>query len=591
MKIPPTWCRIIAYLFALTRLSMAADTTSVRLYQLNHYYTLNAFSRLDMNTPHFLIRANYQNSSNVYKKPGDPTRIKQENALETRFLYKQNPLFFIGPSFRGYCLSDEQHSSENDYTNSRIVMSGLFQKTLSLSGNAGLFQEKRRGIQDVGWYSALELLRENQQNMLTPTIRFQYDKTPHRVNYTTDNILQFKTAFIEDIFNNLNLHFKETRREYFVNPSDLSRTEIRTTSTRQVQDKFSYIFPWKIRFLYNVRFSSTTDILDFYLSDSSATRKRDSYQLHNQFVLTKKQGNLNVKGEFTLDQNQDQSSADRDEIRVPADYKYARKTINTQASYTLSTNDSLLFRYQVSLLHFDTPDSNNTDDRDELSYVVNPQLSLRLSPYIRWNLSGQMYLHHLIYLHAGRSGQNHWNRVYSLRSHLNLAIPARLIWSSTQSLSSNYFVYDFEDSAFVNVSSQIFRSLYMDQNVDYFFTSSWGISLRLSGRFEDDGALNWSRFIQDKNSERIQVNQEYLISYRKGAFKISGGPVFSKRWFYQKGPDDQWALIHYVYRRGMTGEFQFHRNVRFKYTLEAIRQSGQKKVYNQNGFLQIHFIL
>jgi hypothetical protein len=131
----------------------------------------------------------------------------------------------------------------------------------------------------------------------------------------------------------------------------------------------------------------------------------------------------------------------------------------------------------------------------------------------------------------------------------------------------------------------------MDQNVDYFFTSSWGISLRLSGRFEDDGALNWSRFIQDKNSERIQVNQEYLISYRKGAFKISGGPVFSKRWFYQKGPDDQWSLIHYVYRRGMTGEFQFHRNVRFKYTLEAIRQSGQKKVYNQNGFLQIHFIL
>lgn len=591
MKVLRTWCILFLCLYAFTRQSFGADTTSVRLYQLNHYYTFDAFSRLSLNTDHFLLNATYQNNSNVYRKPTDPTRIKQENLLDTRLLYKINSHFLSGPSFRGYRLSDEQHSSENDYSNSRIGLSGLYRNSVTLSGNAGLFREKRRGIQDMGWYSLIELMSTDNDKIITPSIRLQYDKTPERVNYTTDNTLWIKTPFIENIFNNLSLHFKETRREYFINPSSLSQTEVRTTSTRRIQDQFSYIFPLNIRFLYNVRFSSTTDKLNFYLSDSSATRKRDSYQLHNQFLVSKKQGDLNLRAGYTIDQNQDQSSANSVEIRVPADYKYARQTINTQAAYNISSTDSLFLRYQVSLLHFDTPDSNNTDDRDELSYVVNPQLSIRLSPYIRWNVSGQMYLHHLIYLHAARSGQNHWNRVYSIRSHLNLSIPARLNWSSTQSLSSNYFVYDYEDSAFVNVNSRVFRSLYLDQNIDYFLSSHWSVTLRLSGRFEDDGALDWNRFIQEKSSDRIQVNQTYLLSYRKRQFKIFAGPVFSKRWFYQKGPDDQWSLIHYVYRNGITGGCQFSSMLRFKYTLETIRQTGQKQVYNQNGFLQIHFIL
>lgn len=589
-KFPTGWILMI-YLFAVTRPCLGSDTTSIHIYQLNHYYTIDGFSHLNVNTNHFLIKANYKNKSNIFAKPGEPNRVKQENVFDTNFLYHVNPLFFVGPSFHDYRLSDEQHSSENNYTNSRVGFTGQLDKKLSFIGNGGFFWEKRRGIQDEGWYTSFELFNKEPYQIITPYLRLNYDKTPYRDNYTTDNSLKIKTPFFDDIFNTLTLNFKETRREYYINPNALSQTEVRTTRNQQLQDQFSYVFPFDIRFVYNLRFAAIRDNLNFYLSDSSATRERNTYQFTNQFYVSKNMEHLHIKGGYTSDQNQDQSSANRDEIQLPADYKYVRQTINTEAAYFLNPTDSLSLRYQVSVFHYDTPDTNNTDDRDEISYVLNPQLNFQLSPYIRWNVSGQMYLHHLIYLSSRRSGQNHWNRVYSISSHLNLSIPARLNWSSTQSLSTNYFVYDYEDSAFVNVNSNIFRSLYLDQHIEYFFSSPWGISLRVSGRLEDDGLLDWQHFIQDKATERYQVNQEYLISYRKQNFNVFAGPVFSKRWFYQKSANDQWTLIHYIYRRGITGGCRIKNLFHFKYTFEAIQQTGQKKVYNQNGALQLNIIL
>jgi len=225
------------------------------------------------------------------------------------------------------------------------------------------------------------------------------------------------------------------------------------------------------------------------------------------------------------------------------------------------------------------------------SYVINPRLSLKISPHIRWNLSGQLYLHHLIYLHSDRSAQNHWNHVYLIRSDLFLNLPGKLNWTSTQSISSNYFIYDYEDSAFVNVNSRIFRSLYVDQAAEFFISPQWSIKYRINARLEDDGTLDWSNFIQDKTTERIHVQQVLLFNYRTRNLKIFTGPVLSKRWYYQFNPDGNRSLIHYVYRRGVSTGCQYKTFIRLKYTLEAIHQTRQKRVFNQNGTLQISFII
>jgi len=583
-------CLLFFCLMTVTRILTAADTTSVYIYQLNHYYTLQGLSALTLDRNHTYLKAMYQNRSNIYAKPSDQTRIKQENLVDARLLYKFKESVMSGPAVRWYTLSDEQHSSQNDYHNTRLGLAGMYRNKVTLTGSAGFFNEQRLSLEDRGWYANMALIRPKNQ-IFNPSLRWQYDKTPDRSNYTTDNRLNIITPFAQDIFNHLTVHFKETRREYFIDPENPGRTEIRTTTNREIKNRFSYILPLHIRLLYNVRFSSATDYLNFYIADSSANRKRDSYQFQNQIFLSRFKNNLHLRGGFSIDQNQDQSSANRDEIRLPADYKYSRTTLNALSSYRLSKTDSLSIRYQVSLLHFDTPDSNNTDDKDELSYVFNPQLSVALSPYLRWNLSGQVYLHHLIYLHSSRSGQNHWNRVYTIRSNLSLSIPARLTWSSTQSISSNYFIYDYEDSAFVNISSRIFRSLYIDQSVDYFLSSQWNIKFRISGRFEDDGLLDWNRFIQEKYSDRIQVSQEFLINFRARSVQIFAGPVNSRRWFYQNTAGNGKTLIQYVYRNGVTAGCQFRTNIRLKYTMEAIHQKNQKRVYNQNGFFQINFIL
>ncbi len=590
MKFLNLKCLFLLCLMTVSRILTAADTTSVNIYQLNHYYTLQTLSALSLDRPRTFLKAMYQNRSNIYAKPSDQTRIKQENLVDARFLYKFRESILSGPSVRWYTLSDEQHSSQNDYRNTRLGWAGMWRNKVTLTGSSGFFNEQRQSLEDQGWYTNIELIRPSNQ-IFNPFVRWQYDKTPERTNYTTDNRLNIITPFEEDIFNHLTINFKETRREYFVDPENPGRTEIRTSTNREIRNRFSYRLPLNVRLLYNVRFSSATDYLNFYVADSSANRKRDSYQFQNQIFLSRFKNQLHLRGGFSIDQKPDKSSANRDEIRLPADYTYSRTTLSALSTYRFSKTDSLSMKYHVSLLHFDTPDSNNTDDKDELSYVLNPQLSVALSPYLRWNLSGQVYLHHLIYLHSSRSGQNHWNRVYTIRSNLTLSIPAKLTWTSTQSISSNYFIYDYEDSAFVNVSSRIFRSLYIDQTIDYFFSPQWSIKFRISGRLEDDGLLDWDRFIQEKYSDRIQVSQDFFVNHRARNFQFFAGPVNSRRWFYQNTPENKKNLIQYVYRNGLSVGCQFRTNVRLKYTLEAIHQKNQKRVYNQNGYLQINFML
>ncbi|MFA6457462.1 MAG: hypothetical protein WCW40_11625, partial [Bacteroidota bacterium] len=108
-----------------------------------------------------------------------------------------------------------------------------------------------------------------------------------------------------------------------------------------------------------------------------------------------------------------QESRARQESRL--DNNAYRNSLSSFITHHISSNDDLHFSGSVSLVQYDTPDTINTDDRDEL--LVN--LSLRethwFSTVFSASVTTEATIAHLVYLSREKSANNNWNRIFRLQ--------------------------------------------------------------------------------------------------------------------------------------------------------------------------------
>lgn len=183
-----------------------------------------------------------------------------------------------------------------------------------------------------------------------------------------------------------------------------------------------------------------------------------------------------------------------------------RSTLGLGASGALSEKDLLNLSGSASILRYDTPDSLNTDDRDELLLLVSVEETHRFSDALSLSVLADAALSHLVYLSRFQSANNTWNRIIRLRPAV-LFTPAPWMASrTTGEVMANYTVYDFEDQV-QSVRSFSFRQVtWMD--------STWiriGRSLEAlfqgSVRIYERGILRWREFRE--RPERYFVEQSW----------------------------------------------------------------------------------
>lgn len=159
----------------------------------------------------------------------------------------------------------------------------------------------------------------------------------------------------------------------------------------------------------------------------------------------------------------------------------------------LTRRDILRGTSLASILHYDTPDTTNIDDRDELLLTYSIEEIHRFSSKLTATISADLTLSHLVYLDRLQSANNNWNRVLRLSSSVDYEPSPRFRSSVRAEVLANYTVSDYEQQV-ASVKSYSFRQAFWSDST--VVQIGGRIQFRLTGslRIFERGILQWKEF-------------------------------------------------------------------------------------------------
>lgn len=182
-------------------------------------------------------------------------------------------------------------------------------------------------------------------------------------------------------------------------------------------------------------------------------------------------------------------------------------------------------RIDVSLSHFklryDTPSSENIDERDELL----SQLRLRYTRQLSSNLSlfaGFDFSYgKLVYILASRSSNNNTNRIFRLNTGYEYT-GRRLKNYGTFEILANYMVYDFEDLN-PGFKSFSFRQISLVDSAVVVLTKELNFEFSGFYKFSEQGDLKWNDYRIKPSREITELLLLPAISTSIGRFSLKIG--------------------------------------------------------------------
>lgn len=170
-----------------------------------------------------------------------------------------------------------------------------------------------------------------------------------------------------------------------------------------------------------------------------------------------------------------------------------RTTISGNAQVATVAGNLLTLSGFGSLLRYDTPSPENTDDRDELLMIFGFSDRQKLGNNITFSLSADAVLNHIVYLFADRSANNNWNRVLRLSPRIEYQPSAQLKTTNAFEVLANYTVYDFEDQVY-SVKSFSFRQFSLVDSTTYQLSRRVALDFSLRVKLYERGQLSWREF-------------------------------------------------------------------------------------------------
>lgn len=183
-----------------------------------------------------------------------------------------------------------------------------------------------------------------------------------------------------------------------------------------------------------------------------------------------------------------------------------RTGVAANLSIKASEKDSLNLTGSASILRYDTPDSINTDDRDELLLAFGVKESHSFNPHLSASVLAEATLSHLVYLHRFQSANNNWNRVLRFQPRVDYAPTGWLTTVNTAEVLVNYTVYDFEDQI-QSVRSFSFRQAAWSDSTSLRIGKRIQMTFQGGVRIYERGVLKWKEF--KERPEHYFVEKSY----------------------------------------------------------------------------------
>lgn len=214
-----------------------------------------------------------------------------------------------------------------------------------------------------------------------------------------------------------------------------------------------------------------------------------------------------------------------------------RTTIISKLNTTITDRDQLNFAGSASILRYDTPDTTNIDDRDELLITLGVNGVHQFSEHLQISLDVDVTLSHLVYLHRLQSANNNWNRIIRFSPTVEYAPSARFRTRNQAEVLANYTIYDFEEQGSFTKSFSFRQASWIDTTT-ISITKLLDVNFVGGVRLYQRGILLWSEF--KERPQNYFTEQSYwpkLMFSMSQAIKLGVGYRFFRqdRYRYQQG--------------------------------------------------------
>ena len=449
-------------------------------------------------------------------------RWKDDQKMQLNFELPVTNSLSISTEAYSNIFKDRHSGLFNDVT-ANYVLIGIKDKSLPFTKVglvAGPIWDSRREQNDAGYrFNSSLISRRQKKDSWNSFISVNLYKEDFdvRKNESRRTKVKFSREFYESTSDSFYTDFKKRRYDYYI--SESGEIESRIEEFKRFGNNLRY----KLSENFNLRWSTNFIFKETRIESPQGdlekfNRKRKDELSDNRLDIsfTKK----NINGRFSVGfKNSLQKysvSSNRSGLNLPLlspNNEAGTLRLSSFINYRMTNKDSISFRVVSNRLRYDTPDSNNFDDRDELRLLIESRYEHRFESDFSLGIRISANLNHIVYLFGERSADNHWNRVFSLSSEIKSRLTPSIKTVQSFGVLANYYDYDFDDRI-TPIRSLVLRNFRYSQSTIIEMNRTVSILLSSVIELEEDGKLNWDKFIEQRTAGRVITNAEGRIQYR-----------------------------------------------------------------------------
>ena len=363
--------------------------------------------------------------------------------------------------------------------------------------------DKRQGHRDNGLYHRTSFLFNptswqgyvNRGNLV-----YQGDELGRRRDYDFRLNYQISKEFYPGTVDSLLFQINNLRRDYYI--SSQSDLESRREKSRRIANYLVYPVYKNLTFRQFSSFVSRRTIIHQSLVHSAGERDREDVTAVSETGLDFHRGrffsslafNYNYHTETYTFSKSVQSNPFSGLLGAP-DNEGRLFGLKHRLTLQVDRRDSLTLFNSVSRFQYDTPDTNNFDDRDELRTIHLIEWTHFFSPLFQMKTGLSARLHHLVYIYAAKSAENNWNRIFNFYTAFAASRPGVFHFRQRAEVLANYTDYDFEVPT-ERIRSFVFRKFALSDSLRW---QVWGTTEMLIFsrlELEENGRLSWEDFAE-----------------------------------------------------------------------------------------------
>jgi hypothetical protein len=300
---------------------------------------------------------------------------------------------------------------------------------------------------------------------------FRNEDISPRKNFNRYFNINALNNFSNDVENNLNFRYSESRKDFYFDADSVTSASFninnniqsRTESNYVIQNNLFYnnfldifLLDFTGRVLWRTIDRSTryrlfaeagntifdTDINELRMEiESGLTFFSEFHRTNIRFIMNQRDEKHLVKSDpsapvFLYEQRLEQEKRKNNTS--------VRASVTLNSDMYLSAKDRISLSFLQNKLRYDTPSSENFDDRDEVLSIGRIRYSRLLTPFFEFFTSLEGTYSHIVYIFSQQSSNNSVNRILRLNSG-GIYRGKNFISNNNFEVSANYTVYDFED--------------------------------------------------------------------------------------------------------------------------------------------------